>query len=62
MMKLFSEWMTKQRNNMQINKYMGMILGGEINERKKKNKTIYLNLWNLIKKDFHKETEYQITF
>ena len=35
MMKLFSEWMKKQRNNMQINKYMGMILGGEINERKK---------------------------
>ena len=62
MMKLFSEWMNKQRNQMQMNKYMGMILGGELNERKKKNKTIYLNLWKLIKKDFHKETEYQITF
>ena len=64
MMKLFSIWQAKQtaQVNMQLNKYMGMILGGENNERKKKNKTIYLNLWNTIKKDFHKETEYQILF
>ena len=34
-MALFSEWSKKQRNNMQINQYMGMILGGETNERKK---------------------------
>ena len=64
MMKLFSIWQSKQtaQINMQMNKYMGMILGGENNERKKKNKTIYLNLWSTIKKDFHKETEYQILF
>jgi hypothetical protein len=61
-MALFSDWSKKQRNNIQMNKYMGMILGGEMNERKKKNKTIYLNLWDAIKKDFHKETEYQIIF
>lgn len=64
MMKLFSVWQTKQTDmiHMQMNKYMGMILGGERNERKKKNKTIYLNIWESIKKDFHKETEYQILF
>ena len=64
MMKLFSIWQSKQtaQINMQMNKYMGMILGSENNERKKKNKTIYLNLWSTIKKDFHKETEYQILF
>jgi hypothetical protein len=60
-MNVYSKW-SKTANKMNLNNYMGMILGGETGERKKKNKTIYLNLWKTIKKDFHKETEYQITF
>ena len=62
-MNLYSKWSQSHRaNSMHFNKYMAMILGGESGERKKKNKTIYLNLWKSLKKDFHRETEYQITF
>ena len=61
-MKLFSVWSAKNANPMQMNKYMGMILGGETKERKRKNRSIYLNIWKNIKRDFHRETEYQITF
>ena len=62
-MNLYSKWSKTHRgNSMNFNKYMGVILGGETNERKKKNKQIYLNIWKSIKRDFHRETEYQITF
>ena len=62
-MNLYSKWTQSHRaNSMHFNKYMAMILGGESSERKKKNKMIYLNLWESLKKDFHRETEYQITF
>ena len=61
-MNIYSEWSQTRTNSMHFNKYMAMILGGETNERKKKNKMIYLNLWNSLKRDFHKETEYQIIF
>lgn len=62
-MNLYSKWSQSDcANSMNFNKYMSMILGGESGERKKKNKTIYLNLWKSLKKDFHRETEYQITF
>jgi len=62
-MNVYSEWSQSHRaNSIHFNKYMAMILGGESSERKKKNKTIYLNVWKSLKKDFHRETEYQITF
>jgi hypothetical protein len=63
LMNVYSEWSQKTRtNSTHFNKYMAMILGGESSERKKKNRTIYLNLWKSLKRDFHRETEYQITF
>jgi len=61
-MKLYSSWSQKQILNVNFNLNMNNILGGEIKERQKKNKAIYLHIWKNIKKDFHRETEYQILF
>jgi len=60
-MNVYHEW-SKNADKMNLNSHMGVILGGESGERRKKNKLIYLNLWKTIKKDFHKENEYQINF
>ena len=49
-MNLYSKWVNRMSNSVHFNKYMAMILGGESGERKKKNKTIYLNLWKSLKK------------
>lgn len=61
-MKLYSLWSIKQKGMNHFNQNMNVILGGELNEKQKKNKAIYLHIWNNIKKDFHRETEYQILF
>ena len=61
-MKLYSLWSIKQKGMNHFNQNMNVILGGELNEKQKKNKAIYLHIWNNIKKDFHRETEYQIIF
>jgi hypothetical protein len=63
LMNVYSGWsQTHSENSRNFNKYMAMILGGESSERKKKNRMIYLNMWKSLKRDFHRETEYQITF